>query len=58
MDKRSLAEQFYIDDHALIYGLLGKYAEECCGEKGMDTESIRSLRNKMKNADKEIRPID
>jgi len=31
---------------------------ECCGEKGMDTESIRSLRNKMKNADKEIRPID
>ena len=36
MDKRSLAEQFYIDDHALIYGLLGKYAEECCGEKGMD----------------------
>ena len=36
MDKRSLAEQFYIDDHALIYGLLGKYAEESCGEKGMD----------------------
>ena len=36
MEKLSIAEQFYIDDHALIYGLMGKYAEECCGEAGME----------------------
>lgn len=35
MENRRLAEQFYIDDHALIYGLMGKYAEERCGEAGM-----------------------
>lgn len=32
----SFAERFYIDDHALLYGLLGKYADEICAEKGMD----------------------
>ena len=28
-------ERFYIDDHALIYGLLGKYAEEQCAQGGV-----------------------
>lgn len=28
-------ERFYIDDHALIYGLLGKYAEEQCAQDGI-----------------------
>jgi len=28
-------ERFYIDDHALIYGLLGKYAEQLCAEAGL-----------------------
>jgi len=37
MENRSImAENFYIDDHALIYGLMGKYAEALCGEAGMD----------------------
>ena len=28
-------DKFYIDDHALIYGLLGKFAEEFCAESGL-----------------------
>ena len=28
-------ERFYIDDHALIYGLLGKYAEAQCAQGGV-----------------------
>ena len=28
-------DRFYIDDHALIYGLLGKYAEEQCAQGGV-----------------------
>ncbi len=37
MENRNImAENFYIDDHALIYGLMGKYAEQRCGEAGMD----------------------
>lgn len=35
MVKRNIAEDFYIDDHALIYGLLGKQAEHCCGKAGL-----------------------
>ena len=30
-------ERFYIDDHALIYGLFGKYAELSCGQAGIAT---------------------
>ncbi len=36
MERCEIAEKFYIDDHALIYGLMGKYAEERCGQAGMD----------------------
>lgn len=35
MNREQMAERFYIDDHALVYGLLGKYAEEACGQEGM-----------------------
>ncbi len=35
MIREKIAPEFYIDDHALIYGLLGKYAEEVCGEEGL-----------------------
>ena len=35
-DKAGAAvENFYIDDHALIYGLLGKYAELYCCDSGL-----------------------
>lgn len=37
MDRKLLAKDFYIEDHALLYGLLGKYAEEICGEAGLQT---------------------
>ena len=33
--REKIAPEFYIDDHALIYGLLGKYADELYGEAGM-----------------------
>lgn len=36
MVRNKIANEFYIEDHALIYGLLGKYAEAECGEAGMD----------------------
>lgn len=36
MIRDQIAREFYIDDHALLYGLLGKYAEERCGQDGMD----------------------
>lgn len=35
MNREQMAERFYIDDHALVYGLLGKHAEEACGQEGM-----------------------
>ena len=36
MIREKIAPEFYIEDHALIYGLLGKYAEEARGEAGLD----------------------
>ena len=36
MIREKIAPEFYIEDHALIYGLLGKYAEEAHGEAGLD----------------------
>lgn len=36
MIREKIATEFYIEDHALIYGLLGKYAEELCGQAGLD----------------------
>ncbi len=30
-------EDFYIDDHAALYGLIAKLCEEALGEKGLDT---------------------
>ncbi|MBQ9329967.1 MAG: L-2-amino-thiazoline-4-carboxylic acid hydrolase [Oscillibacter sp.] len=32
MIRDKIAQEFYIEDHALIYGLLGKYAQEVCPE--------------------------
>lgn len=43
MDRHSIAERFYIDDHALVYGLLGKYAEELCGETGMEALATATI---------------
>ena len=36
MNREDIARDFYIEDHALLYGLLGKYAEETCGEAGLE----------------------
>lgn len=36
MERETIAKTFYIDDHALIFGLLGKHAEACCGPVGME----------------------
>lgn len=36
MIREKIAPEFYIEDHALIYGLLGKHAEQLCGEAGLD----------------------
>ena len=35
MKREDIAKDFYIEDHALLYGLMGKHAEELCGEKGI-----------------------
>ena len=35
MNDRSLADSFYIEDHALLFGLLGREAEEQYGEAGL-----------------------
>lgn len=37
MNRKELAEKFYIEDHAVIYGLLAKYAESMCGEQGRES---------------------
>ena len=39
MDRDSLALEFYIEDHALLFGLMGKYAEELCGKSGLEALS-------------------
>lgn len=28
---------FYIDDHAVLFGLIAKFSEEILGEKGLET---------------------
>ena len=33
--REKIAPEFYIEDHALIYGLMGKYADELYGEAGL-----------------------
>ena len=35
MDRKDMADIFYIEDHALLYGLMGRYAEELCGKAGL-----------------------
>ncbi len=35
MIREKIAPEFYIEDHALIYGLLGKHAEAVCGDAGL-----------------------
>lgn len=35
-DRANMASQFYIDDHAVLYGLLLKQADTLCGSKGED----------------------
>ena len=37
MDRETIAQEFYIEDHAVIYGLLVKNAVETAGEAGMDS---------------------
>lgn len=37
MDREMIAKEFYIEDHAVIYGLLVKNAVETAGEAGMDS---------------------
>ena len=37
MKRAEIAKEFYIEDHAVIYGLLVKYATQMCGDSGMDS---------------------
>ena len=33
--REAIAKQFYIDDHAVVYGLLAQAADQLYGERGM-----------------------
>lgn len=35
IEREAIAKQFYIDDHAVIYGLLARAADQLYGERGM-----------------------
>ena len=37
MNRAEIAKEFYIEDHAVIYGLLVKNATQLCGDSGMDS---------------------
>lgn len=38
-DRNTLGQDFYIDDHALLYAYLLKHAEDACGEQGMEASA-------------------
>lgn len=42
--REKIAQQFYIPDHALLYGFLGKYAQEQCGERGLQAFEQGTIR--------------
>jgi hypothetical protein len=35
-ERESIAADFYIDDHAVLYGLIARSAEDACGAEGLD----------------------
>lgn len=39
IERDEIAKQFYIDDHAAVYGLLAKAADQLYGERGMEASA-------------------